>query len=148
MAFLNFLAWIQTTHHISSIITLSATILVIAFIGGFAMYRATQLQQQSYAAPASLLDSMLELEVDEALNSHPDEQTAAKTDSTKNVLRQLDKNVNFAEIIHKPTSVLCYRADNGVIGSVLGMLMTGVLLAVQGFVDTGLSDSAAGWSFY
>ena len=62
VAFLNFLAWIQTTHHISSIITLSATILVIAFIGGFAMYRATQLQQQSYAAPASLLDSVLELE--------------------------------------------------------------------------------------
>lgn len=63
-------------------------------------------------------------------------------------MRQLDKNVNFAEIIHKPTSVLGYRADNGVIGSVLGVLITGVLLAVQGFVDTGLSYSAAGWLFY
>ena len=63
-------------------------------------------------------------------------------------MRQLDKNVNFAEFIHKPTSVLGYRADNGVIGSVLGVLITGVLLAVQGFVDTGLSYSAAGWLFY
>ena len=32
--------------------------------------------------------------------------------------------------------------------AILGGLITGVLLALQGFVETGLSYCAAGWSFY
>ena len=55
VAFLNFLAWTQTGHHLSTIIVLGSTIIVIAFIGSFAMYRAIQLQQQSYSVRSYLL---------------------------------------------------------------------------------------------
>ena len=36
-------------------------------------------------------------------------------------------------------------ANNGVIGSILGLIITGCLLAVQGFVTTGIEYDAIGW---
>lgn len=148
VAFLNFLAWTQTSHHLSTIIVLVSTIIVIAFIGSFAMYRAIQLQQQSYAVRSNMLNHLLELEIDGAVNSAGHLGTGFDTTGIKNILRQLDENVNFEEIVYKPTSILGYRADNGMIGSVLGVLITGMLLAVQGFVDTGIAYALNGWSAY
>ena len=46
---------------------------------------------------------------------------------------------------YKPTTILGYAANNGVIGSVLGLVLTGCLFAVQGFVSTGMEYDAAGW---
>ena len=146
VAFLNFLAWTQTSHHVSTIIVLVSTIIVIAFIGSFAMYRAIQLQQQSYAVRSNLLNHLLELEIDGAVNAAGHLGAGFDPTGIKNILRQLDENVNFEEIVYKPTSILGYRADNGMIGSVLGVLITGTLLAVQGFVDTGIAYALNGWS--
>ena len=64
----------------------------------------------------------------------------------KNVVKQVDENLHFMEIIYRPTALLGYRADSGLIGSILGILVTGSLLVVQGFVDTGLSYTGTGWS--
>ena len=41
VALLNLIAWTQMEHNINTIVLLSMTILVIAFIGSYAMYRAT-----------------------------------------------------------------------------------------------------------
>ena len=98
-----------------------------------------QLQQQSYAVRSNILDHILELEVEEATARAIDRGKQENQSVTKDVLKQIDENINFTEIIHKPTSVLGYRADNGLIGSVLGILVTGMLLALQGFVDQALS---------
>jgi hypothetical protein len=38
-----------------------------------------------------------------------------------------------------------YSANPGVIGSVLGLVLTGCLFAVQGFVSTGIEYDTAGW---
>ena len=38
-----------------------------------------------------------------------------------------------------------YSANPGVIGSVLGLVLTGCLFAVQGFVSTGIEYDTVGW---
>ena len=148
VALLNFLAWTQVAHHVSTIFILCSTILVIAFIASYAIYRAMQLQQQSYAVRSNILDHILELEVEEATERAIDRGKQENQSVTKDVLKQIDENINFTEIIHKPTSVLGYRADNGLIGSVLGILVTGMLLALQGFVESGVVYSANGWAVF
>jgi len=135
-------------HHISTIIVLGSTSIVIAVIGSFAMSRAIQLQEQSYSVRSNLLGWVLELEFEGQLNGSGEPASMAHSSKTKNILRQFDESVNFEEIIYKTTSVLDYRADNGMIGSVLGVLITGSLLAVQGFGDTAIAYTANGWSVY
>ena len=55
------------------------------------------------------------------------------------------QNINFKELIYKPTTIMGYSANPGVIGSVLGLVLTGCLFAVQGFVSTGIEYDASGW---
>ena len=65
--------------------------------------------------------------------------------SSKNLLTQVDANINYKELIYKPTTIMGYSANPGVIGSVLGLVLTGCLFAVQGFVSTGIAYDIAGW---
>ena len=37
----------------------------------------------------------------------------------------IDEYIDFSEIVHKPITVLGYRADGALIASVLGLLVTG-----------------------
>jgi hypothetical protein len=135
-------------HHISTIIVLGSTIIVIPVIGRFSMSHAIQLQEQSYSVRSNLLGWVLELEFEGQLNGSGEPASMAHTSKTKNILRQFDESVNFEAIIYKPTLVLGYRADNRMIGSVLGVLVTGSLLAVHGFGDTAIAYTANGWSVY
>lgn len=91
---------------------------------------------------------MLELEIDGAVNAtrHP----GAGFDPTgiKNILRRRDENLNFEVVVYKSTSILVYRADYGMIGSVFGALIIGTLLAVQEFVNKRIAYALNGWSAY
>tara|TARA_B100000902_G_scaffold308952_1_gene298255 strand:- start:3431 stop:3634 length:204 start_codon:yes stop_codon:yes gene_type:complete len=50
--------------------------------------------------------------------------------SAKALLEQVNESINYKELIYKPTTILGYAANNGVIGSVLGLVLTGCLFAV------------------
>ena len=65
--------------------------------------------------------------------------------AAKALLMQADENINFKELIFKPTTIMGYSANPGVIGSVLGLVLTGCLFAVQGFVSTGIEYDTSGW---
>ena len=78
-------------HNINTIVLLSMTILVIAFIGSYAMYRATQLQQLSYATRASLQKYLLEMEVS---SGYTENELSGQERKAKDVLRQIDENIN------------------------------------------------------
>ena len=41
-----------------------------------------------------------------------------------------------------------YSANSGVIGSVLGVVITGCLFAIQGFVSTGIAYDSFGWFLF
>ena len=143
VAALNLIAWTQLTHHVSTVMLLSATVVVIAFIGSYAMFRGVQLQEKSYEMRAILQDAILRIEV--MLASSVNEIKSENKINSKNVLKQIDENLNFIEITYRPISLLGYRADNRLIGSILGLLVTGALLALQGFVDTGITYDLYGW---
>ena len=67
--------------------------------------------------------------------------------SAKN-LGQLMNLLIAKKLIYKPTTILGYPAHNGVIGSILGLVLTGFLFAVQGFVSTGIEYDASGWFLF
>ena len=146
VGYLNFLAWTGTPHHLSTVVLLGATIGVIATIGTFAMYRAIKLHTQSLESRSQLLEQLLneEIEVAESIKDERD-TGATSTSICTTLLRQIDTNVNFSEIVLNPTTVLGYKADTDLISSVLGLLVTGCLLAFQGFAGGGFTYSSAGW---
>ena len=113
------------------------------------MFRAILLQRQSYTTRSHIQALLLELEIEETVNKieiGPDVPLSGQP--TKNILRQIETNLTFLETTYKPTTVLGYKADNELIGSVLGLLITGLLLAIQGVVTTGVSYTENGWAIY
>ena len=146
VGFLNFLAWTGTPHHISTVVLLSSTVLVIASIGTVAMRRAILLQEQSHQSRSRLLSKLLSEEIQAAEPSGGISQSSSALDwGTTRIFRQMDANLNFSETIFRPTTVLGYKADTDLISSILGILVTGCLLAIQGFAETGFSYSGVGW---
>ena len=69
----------------------------------------------------------------------PDTEKIRELESAKALLQQVDESINYNELIYKPTTIVGYTANNSVIGSILGLVLTGVLFAIQGFVSTGIS---------
>ncbi|MCH1579740.1 MAG: hypothetical protein L7S55_03470 [Luminiphilus sp.] len=146
VGFLNFLAWTGTPHQLSSVVLLAATIAVIATIGTFAMYRAIRLHTQSLESRSQLLEQLLNEEIVMAeRDKEQGDPTSASTSLCTTLLRQIDTNLNFSEIVLNPTTVLGYKADTDLISSILGLLVTGCLLAFQGFAGGGFTYSSAGW---
>ena len=48
-------------------------------------------------------------------------------------------------LFYKPASIFGYAANNGIIGSILGLILTGYLFAIQRFVSTGIAYDVFGW---
>ena len=66
----------------------------------------------------------------------------------KVLLQQVDESINFHELVHKPTKVMGKPATHNVIGSALGIILTGFVLAVEGFSGSGISYDLNGWFNY
>ena len=144
---LNLLAWTQIPHHVSTVAMLCVIIFVISLINAYAMVKAMNLQRASYRQRSALQEDLLALEVESAMlsKSQADGDALGRVNSAKMLLQQVDENLNFEELLYRPTTVLGNRADNGLIGSVLGIVVTLALLALQGFASTGVSYDVTGW---
>lgn len=59
---------------------------------------------------------------------------------------QIDESINYVELIYKPTTIIVFPANNGVIGTIFGLIVSGVLFAIQGFVINGQSYDLLGGS--
>jgi hypothetical protein len=144
---LNFMMWTQVPHQSATAVTIAATVFVISLIGSYAMYGATRLQHSSYLQRASLQRELLSLEVEIGILSQQGKSTddLQRLGTAKTLLQQVDENVNYEELVFRPTSILGYRAESGLIGSVLGIVITGGLLVLQGFASMGITYNASGW---
>ena len=144
---LNFMMWTQISHQAATVVTISMTIFVISFIGSYAMYAAIRLQRSSYLQRAALQQELLSLEVEIGVLSQQgtSEAEMQRLSTAKTLLQQVDENVNYEELVFRPTSILGYRAEGGLIGSVLGIVITGGLLVLQGFASMGITYNAVGW---
>ena len=139
--------WTQIPHQAATAVTIAATIFVISFIGSYAMYGAIRLQRTSYLQRAALQEELLSLEVEIGTLSQQgtDSGELQRLNTAKNLLQQVDENLNFEELVFRPTSILGNRADSGLVGSVLGLVITGAVLMMQGFASMGIAYGANGW---
>ena len=110
------------------------------------MRSAILLQDQSQKSRSQLLAKILSTELNETENAvSRSEKATASAPDTQRIFRQIDTNLNFSEMIFRPTTVLGYKADSDLITSVIGLLITGCFLAIQGFAETGFVYSGTGW---
>ena len=89
---------------------------------------------------------IIEEEIWELKQGNIKEENLQDLQAAKALLVQVDESINYNELIYKPTTILGFPANNGVIGTIFGLLMTGVLFAIQGFATNGLSYDLLGWS--
>ena len=64
---------------------------------------------------------------------------------SKQLLKEVDEYINFEELNHNPTKILGYPADHNVLSSVIGLIITGFILALEGFVGSNISYDVNGW---
>ena len=147
VAILNLIVWTEMRHHISTIYLIVAIITCISGISIYSIFKAIKLQSLSQKHRDFIRNEIfiIEEEISELQETNKDSLKLKDLKSAKDLLIQADANINFKELIYKPTTIMGYSANPGVIGSVLGLVLTGCLFAVQGFVSTGIEFDAAGW---
>ena len=139
---LNSIIWTQASHHATTIVMIILIIFAIGSISLFAMFNAIQLQKQRVADIDFLRSECLAIECSVAT----DDQSLAPKRKSVSILQTAVDTATFNDLTHAPTGILGQTADNKLITSVLGILITGCLLAVQGFVDIGIAYDPLGWS--
>ncbi len=147
IAILNLIVWTEMRHHISTIYVIVAIITIISGISLFAIYKAIKLQSLSAEHRDFVRNQLfiIEEEIWELKLANADQERITDLQSAKALLEQVDESINYKELIYKPTAILGYAANNGIIGSILGLVLTGCLFAMQGFVSTGITYDAMGW---
>ena len=147
--FLNLIAWTQMRHHVSTIWLLIITVVAISSICIFAISKATKLQTLSSDQRDQVQKELFFLEK-ELMDADNDANTLEykQISHAKVLLQQVDESINFHELVHKPTKVMGKPATHNVIGSALGIILTGFVLAVEGFSGSGISYDLNGWFNY
>ena len=147
--FLNVIAWTQTRHHVSTIWLLIIIVFSISAVCVFAISKATKLQTLSSDQRDQVQKELFFLEKELMDAENADKTLEFKQFSqAKVLLQQVDESINFHELIHKPTKVMGYAATQSVISSALGIILTGFVLAVEGFSGSGISYDLNGWFNY
>jgi hypothetical protein len=147
---LNVIAWMQLRHHVSTIYLIIMIVIVIASISIFSISKATKLQALS-SSQRELVMKEIFLQEEEMWHSDSQDNIQEELNelrSAKALLEQVDESINFNDLIHKPTKVLGYAANQNVIGSALGIIATGAFLAIEGFSGSGISYDINGWFNY
>ena len=134
-------------HHISSVYLIVAIITCISGISIYSIFKAIKLQSLSQKHRDFIRNEIfiIEEEISEIKEKDVNDSKLEDLKAAKDLLVQVDENINFKELIYKPTTIMGYSANPGVIGSVLGLVLTGCLFAVQGFVSTGIEYDTSGW---
>ena len=144
---LNLIVWTEMRHHISTIYVIAMIITIISGISLFAIYKAIKLQSLSEEHRDFVRNQLfiLEEEIWELKLSGADSERIIDLQSAKALLEQVDESIHYKELVYKPTTILGYAANNGIIGSIMGLVITGCLFAIQGFTSTGISYDQLGW---
>ena len=147
--FLNVIAWTQMRHHVSTVWLLIIIVISISAVCVFAISKATKLQTLSSDQRDQIQKDLFFLEKELMETNEADNTLKFKQIShAKVLLQQVDESINFHELVHKPTKVLGYPATHNVIGSALGIILAGFVLAVEGFSGSGISYDINGWFNY
>ena len=129
---LNLIVWTEMRHHISTIFVIVAIIAIISGISLLAMYMAIRLQSLSAEHRDFVRNELfiIEEEIWELKLANAPAERITDLESAKALLQQVDESINYKELIYKPTTIVGIAANNGVIGSIVGFIIAGWLLAV------------------
>ena len=142
---LNSIIWTQASHHLTTIVMIILIISAVGSISLFAMFNAIRLQKLRVADIDFLRTECLAMECSTA-STNQNKKTISSEGKSIMILQRAIDTATFTDLTHAPTGILGQAADNKLITSILGILITGCLLAVQGFVDIGITYDARGWS--
>ena len=78
-------------------------------------------------------------------NGRMESEEIAEVRGANALLTQVYEMISFNEIVYKPTRVLGFSVNQAVIGSALGLILTGCLLALEGYAGSGIQYDASGW---
>ena len=141
---LNLLFWGAFEHHISTVVALLAIIAGIAFVSLRAIFSAIDLQRLSEIHRDRLRKRMFVFE-EKAASLGTSAENAKESSFVRSLLQQADETLSFHELTYKPVTLLGYPASRSLIGSFLGILFTGFVLALEGFSGSGITYNALGW---
>jgi len=146
MLMLNAIVWGQMQHHVSTIYLIAVLVLSIASISIASIAKATRLQALSrkhrdVIKKEVFLHEKHLLELDAATQKDEVEELQ----HAKALLQQVDEMIHFQEEIYKPTTVLGQAASQNVVNSTMGVLVAGLVFAVEGFSSAVIKYDAFGW---
>jgi hypothetical protein len=121
---------------------------MVSTVSLFAIFKAIKLQSLSADHRDFIRNQLfiIEEEIWELKQSNVKEENLQDLEAAKALLVQVDESINYNELVYKPTTILGFPANNGVIGTIFGLMLSGVLFAIQGFGTNGLSYDLLGWS--
>ncbi|MBJ93296.1 MAG: hypothetical protein CMP23_02345 [Rickettsiales bacterium] len=143
---LNVIMWGQLPHHIGTIYLISAIVVTIASISMASITKATRLQGLS-RQHRDLIKAQVFLQ-EKALLELTEESDAERIRElrhSKSLLREVDEMIHFQEEIYKPTRVLGQAATQNVMNSTLGVLIAGLIFAIEGSGGANIVYDAFGW---
>ncbi len=144
---LNFVAWGGLPHFSSSIVSLVTIILVISSISIFSIGKAIKLQGLSSEQRDWIGKKLFFQEEEMWSGKHKNGvlEEIGEVQGANALLTQVYEMISFNEMVYKPTRVLGFPVNQAVIGSALGLILTGCLLALEGYVGSGIQYDARGW---
>lgn len=143
---LNAIVWSELQHHISTIWFIGVAIVGLAIISFTSIAKAILLQSKSRQHRDFIKNQLILLEkrlYDE--EDLMDDQTKRKLKHSSILLRELDEAIHFKEEIYEPTKVMGQPATQNVINSTLGILLAGLIFAIEGFSGMEIAYNASGW---
>ena len=142
---LNLLFWGAFDHHISTIVALVTIVTGIAFVSIRAIFSAIDLQRLSETHRDRIRKKMFVFEEKAAFLDADKSDSYRDSSFVRSLLQQADETLSFHELTYKPVMLLGYPASRSLIGSFLGILFTGLVLALEGFSGSGISYDFFGW---
>ena len=142
---LNLLFWGAFEHHISTVIALVTIVIGIAFVSLRAIFSAIDLQRLSEMHRDRIRKKMFVFEEKAAFLDADKSDKYSDSSFVRSLLQQADETLSFHELTYKPVTLLGYPASRSLIGSFLGILFTGLILALEGFSGSGIAYNALGW---
>ena len=142
---LNLLFWGAFEHHISTVVALVTIVTGIAIVSLRAIFSAIDLQRLSEMHRDRVRKKMFVFEEKAAYLAGNKSDSYGDSSFVRSLLQQADETLSFHELTYKPVTLLGYPASRSLIGSFLGILFTGLVLALEGFSGSGIEYNALGW---
>ena len=142
---LNLLFWGAFEHHVSTVVGLVAIVTGIAFVSLRAIFSAIDLQRLSEMHRDRIRKKMFVFEEKAAFLDADKSDKYRDSSFVRSLLQQADETLSFHELTYKPVMLLGYPASRSLIGTFLGILFTGLVLALEGFSGSGIAYNAVGW---